>query len=430
MTVSSFEYFKVLVQPVQRQALNDKSPVGSIASRYIKDAGIAASRKIDPKRVQNFVGIPFQSLFLSASTAARIFPDSRRLGQLAPIMAQDPSENSDPRMAASWFLDAGFMSLTVRGRVMLHEDSGWIWKGKDEADKFVEVEIDGRCVELRMVKDGNLMRPLIAADMNAVIEEEGLTGIMVPEKRYLRNPYAKEEAPLSEKLLVFSQSVNVLSLAQTVDALKLMRRRDRLDLVAQMCRLIRRTGFADAHFGNIRFLLNRPIGKDEGVTLDLVKELKQLAVIDIEPFGLDTHSFSECAEVGLYRFKASLEDAFGGNVPEELRALIQTEIDLLRFERSSRSGHVVQSRASSSSSSSSDAELTGSTLSSGSDLESSGSRSSDEIEEFYQIEVDENNSPPHPATLSKTQRFIKTVFEPIRTMQTEIGHPMFFSPYY
>lgn len=188
----------------------------------------------------------------------------------------------------------------------------------------------------------NLLRVFMAERMQKVIEDEGLDEIVIPEKKVMRSHLVTDlslchkslffdhyfPADLSEKYYIFAKRVDVLNWSETEKALSAMPE-DRLRKIArQICTLIRKSGFADAHSNNIR----------------LTRDLRKVVILDTEPHGTMrettdrspncTLSHDRCALIGLREFSWRFKDV-SAIIPEEAErtsAEIRSTIFWRRFK--------------------------------------------------------------------------------------------------
>jgi hypothetical protein len=138
-----------------------------------------------------------------------------------------------------------------------------------------------------------LMRVFMAERMAQVALQEGLD-IVIPEKRFLQ---VRSSPLLDKRYLVFSQKLDVLNESKTIQALSAITDDEQEKLARKVSILIQKTGFMDAHFGNICWS----------------PTLKKICVIDTESFGLliatqdlnpkTRKTVEECAKIGLHKLR-------------------------------------------------------------------------------------------------------------------------------
>jgi hypothetical protein len=200
----------------------------------------------------------------------------------------------------------GFKSIDSKyGSVFEHPElGGWLIKTTSFPNKLTWVDGDwGRC---NSFKYNNLHRVLLAERMRTESASNGWD-ITIPEKRLFRTPHAADSETLHEKYYVLSKKVEILSPDQSLEQISYQTVQEQRRIAKKVCDLIKKTGFADAHRGNIAAL------KD-------MKNGLKIAIIDTEPHGLmkdvsdtsehDIASFSRCVMAGLSKFEHSFGSKF------------------------------------------------------------------------------------------------------------------------
>lgn len=284
----------------------------------------------------------YPTLFLDKKTAKAILPKAC-VREISSVVACLLTPDVDKTQASQAFHLIGFNPDDPRFlsafKIVYHPTLQWFLKGPDEKVFTAGGLNDKEVMGLPITPFTNLFRPLIRQEMQEVIENLGLVGwIEIPEKKYGINPEHKRAVKHGEihhldaaqpVLLVFSKEADVLSDKETQEVFvqpALMKGRQE-ELIEKMCLFIRETGFADAHWGNIRLSADP-------------NKLPVFVLIDIEAFGLHKYSIKHCARIGLEKFKNSLSAAYEKKTLNEVLLLLQRE--KLRITDGSV-GHFLQS---------------------------------------------------------------------------------------
>lgn len=195
----------------------------------------------------------------------------------------------------------------------------WVIKGGPEKETKLVMNAEGVCGAERY---GNLHRVSLAGRIRQVVDEEGLTELIVPEKWIWRYPFTTAEPTLNEQYFVLSKNVKVLSHKETEARLHELPCEKVVRIVEQVCTVIERVGFNDVHFGNLR-----------------LTEEDRLALIDTEPQGVlvDLHDETavvpsiDCgARVGLLGLATLFEE-----ICPDAAAVAKERLDVLREKRAS-----------------------------------------------------------------------------------------------
>lgn len=119
--------------------------------------------------------------------------------------------------------------------------------------------------------------------------------LAVPKEYAIPYPHPKP-GDVSRRYFIISEKLNILSVEDTVRKIVNMAPQEQIDLAKKISHLIKKVGFADSTFDNIRFTTD---GK--------------LAIVDTEPAGLfiakndrihpKSHSVEKCARIGLWILK-------------------------------------------------------------------------------------------------------------------------------
>ncbi|HEV8052256.1 MAG TPA: hypothetical protein VGP47_07165 [Parachlamydiaceae bacterium] len=236
---------------------------------------------------------------------------SFRPSEKSVVDVLDKLDKESHKALTSWqynsvLYERGFKVLSNGwGKVYEHPDlDGWLIKACDSSRKSSFVDGDGgQCNSLQF---NNLHRVIMAEKMREEIAIHHWN-IDIPEKRLYRCNHAADSESLHTKYYVLSKKIDILSPEETIEEISFHTIREQRRIAKQICDLIKRTGFTDAHSGNIVALKNNS------------GELK-LAIIDTEPIGLmkdisDTskdspRNFKCCVLTGL----SKLASSFGGKL--------------------------------------------------------------------------------------------------------------------
>ncbi|MGD2168755.1 MAG: hypothetical protein PVI40_00765 [Chlamydiota bacterium] len=185
--------------------------------------------------------------------------------------------------------------------VIEHNDlPGWVIKsGANRVPENFHLSgpLNNRHEKASYTKEESILRLELAKRITQVAQKNGLD-IIVPKKKLVK--YANSENPSDpcRTYCVLSQKVNILTLAETVQVIKSMTATQQIETAQKICSIIKKIGFVDASFSNIRLT---PDGK--------------IAFIDTEPSGLlvaqkpglwnrlfppKGSSVEKCARIGLY----------------------------------------------------------------------------------------------------------------------------------
>jgi len=181
------------------------------------------------------------------------------------------------------------------------ELDGWIMKGGGDVRWS---SVSNKAGKARPNKFDNVMRVFMAERMSKVVQEEDLD-VVIPEKRLYPSKFESSPGSFHKQYYVFSKKVDILNADETENALRQLPNEQLRKIARDICLLIKRTGFVDAHFGNIRW------SPDEG----------KIAIVDTESLGLLIErtdksprfkgTIKKCALIGLQELK----DRIGGAIP-------------------------------------------------------------------------------------------------------------------
>lgn len=195
------------------------------------------------------------------------------------------------------------------------ELDGWMMKGGgDRRGSYIQ----NKAGTSEPNRFDNIMRVFMAERLRQAITENHLE-IAIPEKRLLLSRIPPPLGALHKKYYVFSKKITVLDEPQTKEAVRQLPEAQQRKIARNICTLITKTGFMDAHFGNIRW---NPT-------------LKEIAIIDTESQGCliekhdpsprTTHALKKCALIGLQEFRdrtAGEFPIFAAEADKSIKALI------------------------------------------------------------------------------------------------------------